>query len=585
MTASATKRENETPFSDGRIRWLLRGVFLTAGFIDAWNYRFVMNPDGTAYVDLARAYLSGDWSHAFSSYWSPLFPWLLSAGLAIFRPSVAWELPLVHAVVFVGLLLSLFAWEFLSREWEQWQGPPKDRTLTTLGSYAVLGWSALTLNGLLFTSADLFVFAAAAASAAVLIRFRRGAGRNADAVILGVLLAAGYFAKAAFEIFAVASLLVLAVSLPKWLDRRFLVCVTVMAVITAIFVIPMSHFAGHFTLGTAGKLNYSWEVTGTVVEGYKESGSKVVGQPGHPIPVLLNQPRVLSLADHPFGTFPLHADPSWWCDGYPSTFNLRQQTIVLTQNLIYSALLLLKCPGLWLLALAAWKVPLANLLTIARKWPAWLPAITLCASYTLVYVLPRYLAAPYGLIGFGFVATTWNVEWSAAQGRLARRVLQWGTLAVMYWALLVNPFLLFLTTGGFVPPARQGDVDVALFLKSRGISKSDKIAVIGSPFTTAWAGLIQAQIVGVIPAREWHDNSFRGRPLRVAFDRSDAFWRADATTKRRVFQIFQKLGARCIVARDVPTWADVSAWQVAGKSASEPTRRGTAYYLSLNDIW
>lgn len=40
-------------------------------------FQFQFNPDAAAYIAIAQHYANGNWSSAFSSYWSPLISWLL----------------------------------------------------------------------------------------------------------------------------------------------------------------------------------------------------------------------------------------------------------------------------------------------------------------------------------------------------------------------------------------------------------------------------------------------------------------------------------------------------------------------------
>ncbi|MFL6448960.1 MAG: hypothetical protein ACJ746_14935 [Bryobacteraceae bacterium] len=78
-----------------------------------WTGRYLIDAEGTAYVDLARAYLQADWVHALSPYWSPLYIWQLTAVFGVFHPSMHWELPLVHAVDFLNFAAALAAWDGL----------------------------------------------------------------------------------------------------------------------------------------------------------------------------------------------------------------------------------------------------------------------------------------------------------------------------------------------------------------------------------------------------------------------------------------------------------------------------------------
>jgi hypothetical protein len=97
---------------------MIRGIFwlvtICAGFLQAWASRFWISPDGINYLDIASAYLRGDWNHAVNAYWSPLFSWLLALCFWVFRPSPYWESTLLHLLNFVGLLLALRSFEFFS---------------------------------------------------------------------------------------------------------------------------------------------------------------------------------------------------------------------------------------------------------------------------------------------------------------------------------------------------------------------------------------------------------------------------------------------------------------------------------------
>jgi len=98
---------------------ILRGVCwtiaLVAGFLQTWAARFSVTPDANSYLDIASAYLRGDWHNALNSYWRPLFSWLLALALGIFHPAPYWESTLLHLVNFAGLLAALACFEFFFR--------------------------------------------------------------------------------------------------------------------------------------------------------------------------------------------------------------------------------------------------------------------------------------------------------------------------------------------------------------------------------------------------------------------------------------------------------------------------------------
>ena len=55
------------------VRVVLRFIAVLLALVQTWNGRFYMDPDGTAYADIARAWLRGDWGLALNGYWSPLY--------------------------------------------------------------------------------------------------------------------------------------------------------------------------------------------------------------------------------------------------------------------------------------------------------------------------------------------------------------------------------------------------------------------------------------------------------------------------------------------------------------------------------
>src|SRR5258708_5884113 len=50
------------------------GVVALLGLLQAWDFRFEMNPDGISYLDMAEAFLRDGYSGLVNGYWSPLYP-------------------------------------------------------------------------------------------------------------------------------------------------------------------------------------------------------------------------------------------------------------------------------------------------------------------------------------------------------------------------------------------------------------------------------------------------------------------------------------------------------------------------------
>src|SRR5438445_13795330 len=104
--------ELDSPRSLKLLRAAFWAIAILAGFLQTWAARFSVTPDGTCYLDIASAYLRGDWHNALNSYWSPFFSWLLALALWTFHPPPYWESTFMHLANFACLLLPLLTFEF-----------------------------------------------------------------------------------------------------------------------------------------------------------------------------------------------------------------------------------------------------------------------------------------------------------------------------------------------------------------------------------------------------------------------------------------------------------------------------------------
>lgn len=164
----------------------------------AWLARYSLDPDGVAYIDIARAWIRADWHNALNTYWSPFYSWVVTVGLSIFRPDFRHETYLPHVIVLAGFLCAAWAGSWAVRQWEAAHGPPAHRSLVTCGFFGVLAWAGLGMTGMDFTSADIFVIAVWFLVAGYLVRIRESGNPLRDALILGIVLGAGFLVKNGF---------------------------------------------------------------------------------------------------------------------------------------------------------------------------------------------------------------------------------------------------------------------------------------------------------------------------------------------------------------------------------------------------
>ena len=566
-----------------QFRIACRACILLIAACQLWAGRYVIDADGTAYVDVARAWLHGDWLHALNPYWSPLYIWLLSGAFAIFHPSIHWELPVIHLVAFLEFGAAFAAWEWLTAEWERWQGPPVRPLLADITGYGVVLWAGLRLTQLWwFSNADTLVMALTIAAAAILIRVRRGTARNRDFVLLGLILGVGFLAKTAFAALIPVFLVVLAVLLRSWLNRRIVTAALVTCAVALPFIAAISIANGRFTFGDSGRLNYSWHVTGISVEGYKESAYPPPPDIPHPIRVLMQHPRVLSFDQHAIGTYPIHTNPSWWCEGYPVRFDKARQLMILQSNILFS-IYAFRCPALCLLLLGVAYGASATVKRFAQAWFLWVPGLLFAAAYTPVYSDYRYLAGSYALIGFALIAAAWKTQIP----RRVARITIWAIPVLTFVFLMGSDFRhmpqqLILDTLGRKAPMGYENLQVAETMHHEGLRPGDRVAYIGFELAAAHVGLERAHIVAVVPERVTHDDRIWGRPYVFTFPKADEFWRSSPQAKQRVFDAFRSVGAKWVFADTVPPWADTAGWKIAGGSHEMPENyRPYTYFRKL----
>src|SRR3954469_8170960 len=133
---------------------LVRIMFWTVGILcglgQMWSARHEVISDGISYIEIAQAYIRHDWANALNAYWSPLFSWLIALAFLLLRPSPYWQVATVHLVLFLGLLASLFSFEYFMRQLASViysDGSPVASPLSPATLY-ITGYSALLFGGL-----------------------------------------------------------------------------------------------------------------------------------------------------------------------------------------------------------------------------------------------------------------------------------------------------------------------------------------------------------------------------------------------------------------------------------------------------
>jgi hypothetical protein len=517
-----------------------------------------MNPDGVSYLDIAGACARGDWSAALNPYWSPLYPWLLGAALAVLRPDAYWECAVVHGVNLAIFLAALAAFEALLAEWlragrvRPGEAPRLPNWALAGLAYAAFAWTSRRLVTVSFVTPDMCVAALAFLAAALVLRIRRLGPAPRRSLALGLVLGLGYLAKAVLLPLGLVVLLASALAAREWgrARRHLALAAAGFALVAAPFVAALSVAQGRLTTGETGRLNYAWYVGG-------------VPRPHAPAGGLAHAPRRLMEAPEVYecdgpvrGTYPLWYDPSYWYEGLRPEVRLGAQLRAVGRSMAsYFGLLgeqllgltgavALLCAFTLLTGGGSWRGRLGGLLRgLAGQYPVLMPAAAAVGLYALVGHVEGRLIGPFlVLLGVGVVGALRvprGQEWATA--RLAAACLA-GLLLLLGVNLAFDAGNAASAVARGEGPAAHPDWQAARVLGDRGLQPGDGVAFVGFTFDAYWARLGGYRVVAEVPEAE-----------------AERFWAQDADGRAAVLEAFHRAGARAVVSRHPagPGWQAV----------------------------
>jgi 4-amino-4-deoxy-L-arabinose transferase-like glycosyltransferase len=534
---------------------LLRAIFwlvtIGAGFLQAWAARFWISPDGNNYLDIATAYLRGDWNHAVNAYWSPLFSWLLALCLWVFRPSPYWESTLLHLLNFAGLLLALRSFEFFFRVFLRMQ-QQSARAGETEEKCSDLAWWALGYG--IFLSTSLFVLTVTTTTPDIWVAmftylvaglilqiWTQGGGWSLFAA-LGFALACAYLTKTFY--FPMSFIFLLT----AWLatrDRRktfkqAVLGFAVFAFVAGPWIAALSRAKNRVTFGDVGKLAFAMTID-RIPQPFFWQGENGTGSPKHPVRQLLTKPRLYEFGTPVGGTYPPAYDSSYWMEGVRPHFSLVGLLKVLRQSAgtFFQIWMMQIEYGLALLFffLLAWGKP--GWLVVLRKHSfLWVPPLIACSNYTIVLVEHRYVAP--------FVLLLWIAAFSCLLGaalELPRRVALALILAVLAVTGLRVVKSMSSDLAAILAKPDNLNWQIAQGLRDVGLRSGDKIADLSLTGDVHWARLAGVKIVSEIPLGD-----------------GNIFWTENAEAKRKLFQLFAGTGAKALVTKDPPLSAASEGW-------------------------
>jgi hypothetical protein len=524
-----------------------------------------MNPDGISYLDMADAYLRGDFRTAINSVWSPFYSWLLGLSMLVLKPSAYWEFAIVHLTNFIIYLFALGCFHFFLIELVRYQQdriaqPSGDRSVTfprwallSLG-YSFFIWSSFNLITLSVVTPDMCVAAFLYLASGIILRIRRGSMSWPMFVFLGLALGFGYLAKTvmfplAFVFFAVT------LFFPSNVRRAVphaLLALVVFFSVAGPFIFALSQAKGRFTFGESGRLNYAYAVN-RVPYSHWQGANPGSGIPQHPTKKIFEKPPIYEFGNPVGGTYPISYDPYYWYEGVVPHFDLKGQLRVLfTSAKAYYDLFFLSQGGLLFgfLTLYLWGYKTSfSKKNLAEQAILFVPAIAGLGIYSFILVLPRYIGGLVTLLWMA-LASTVRLPDSQESRRLATLVVAL-MLAIVWIKIGASTLPAAYSTG--LDTLRGEDASahvhwqVAKALSRLGVQPGDKVANIGHSYVAFWARLAQVQIVAEIPKFPRGSEHY--------------FWAADPSVKSQIIETFKSTGAKAIVTDSVPAYASRAGWQ------------------------
>jgi hypothetical protein len=530
------------------------GIAVIAGFLQVWAQRFNTTPDGTCYLDIASAYLRGDWHNVVNAYWSPFFSWLLAGGLWLFHPSPYWDSTLLHLVNFLGLLVALAAFEYFFRTFlEHGKEFAPDPDAPGLPEYVwwILGYG-LFLSTTLFllpasdTSPDIWVSAFTYVVAGLILRIAVAGGGWRLFAVLGLALAFAYFSKTFYFpisfVFLAAAWL--AAGNPRKAAKQSALGLAIFLLVASPWLFALSRAKHRPTFGDVGQIAVSM-ANDPIPQLFFWQGENGTGVPRHPVRQLLAHPRLFEFAGPVGGTYPPAFDGSYWLEGLRLRLNWRGPLAVFRQSSgtffqiwyiqVEYAVILVVLAILATSRAAAWQL-------LREQAYFWVPPLVACVNYAIVLVEFRYVAS--------FVILLWLAAISAfvyVSPRVPPRLI----LALFLGAFCVTGLKIAKFAVSDLLAARSihtnPDWEVAQGLWNMGLKPGDSVAGLSRVAESQWARVAGVKIVAEIPLGD-----------------ENIFWSASRERKEEIFRVLAGTGAKMVITKNPPPNARNESWVPLG---------------------
>ena len=521
-----------------KLLWLYALLMLIAAIGYARYDFYVMDGDGTAFMDIAGDLLNGHPGLAVNGYWNPGYPAVLAVAEKFTHP-VLWRELIVARYTNVAIFVfaigaCLFFTTGLAHARSRDQAEPLSAAVSD-GALHLLGLALLVLSlgrelPVAAPRSDTLLLTFLLVSMGLLLRLYTGAGLWAYP-LLGLALGCAYLTKSFAFLPSTALVLALMIyGLTRKGNHRFKVVggVAVLAMVFAAvagpYILAISRQLGHLTTGDSARLNYAFFIDNTSRwhEWYHHDLGHASGTFTHPELLLAAPPPVFSFAAHPYGTFPLWFDPAWWTAGLKPHIWLLGHVARLLRNIaVFLRFLLGRPEPLVLLAVmlafgAALSLPRSRKGLQAILWAiapiGW--GLLMLGIYFPIDLQDRYLTGPFLLVVLTvFAALQLRPEpggTTPATRLLPRPATITATALIVLFAgtVLSQSATYIAERRRHIPQAHQShpgfDPEIfpaAAALDQLGLKAGDKIACMGSRACYTdhyWARLAGAQILAEV---------------------------------------------------------------------------------------
>ncbi len=550
-----------------RLKFLSILIAILLGLLHVWVSRHSMTADGIIYLDIADGFLKGDFKNTMLSSWCPLYPFMLSIGLYIFKPSPYWEFAFVHLINFIIYLGALFSFTFFLNELLKYHTKYKNKIIAD--KHAVLpSWALLVIGYALFIFSSLhlislwmpvpdmlfslFVYLATG----LILGICSGTGNMKNFLLLGIVLGFGYLSKTPMFVIAFVYFLIIALfaeKKSKYSSKIFFSCL-VFLLISLPYIWAISTSKGYFTIGESGKLNYAWYINDVPPFTHYQGGPPGKGGLIHPTRKIFESPAVYEF-DKPFEnvTYPAFYDPTYWYHGIKPYFDPFRQLCAIAASfsvfykIFFKYLVVLFFAYFVLIYMGRMKKYLFD--DLAYYKVLLLPAIFAFVMFSLVHMEARYIAP--------FVVIFWLSLFSSIRmpdTNRAKRLMECVTLLAVSIVMITTGVMSAQEISAWKRNGSEHtDWQIAETLKKYGIKQGDKIATIGYtvPHLPYWARLLKVKVISEIPEKD-----------------SLIFWESNGDLKNQVILTIAKTGAKAIIAMDIPECCSDNSWVKLGNSNS-----------------